>query len=425
VAVEDRTAESLQEERERSADRDASLSLFAGALFQELNAYLGVILAQASALRLSAAPGRLAPPAMGSILDAAQEAAAVLRRCSEAGVGEEWGVVELNACVLDTARMLSHELAGKVDVRTSLDGASPKARGSTRLLKAMILAFGRQAATHMPGGGQILLETRSIPGATPVAPASAELTISDTGLGVSQNYSTQPGGSLFSSGGGGSVEPLSLTFARAVVQRHRGLCEASSVPGQGTKWRIRFPGCDLRPHLSGPLPRVGKVPEGENVERPHLEGFSAPERDAAEEETPPLARVESQPAVQRVRILLADDEDNILQAGRETLRLAGYEPVVAADGQEAFEHFQRSPASYALVVLDAYMPRLGGLEAYLRMQAVRPDLPVLFVSGFVRGASRQALLNACPGRAQVLLKPFTNEDLLAAVRKLLEAQGTG
>jgi hypothetical protein len=361
---------------------------------------------------------------VGSILDAAQEAAAVLRRCSEAGAEGEWGVVDLNVCVLDTARMLSHELAGKVDIRTALDSVSPRVRGSGRLLRTMILGFARQAAEHMPGGGRVLLETRSIAGVTPMAPASAELTISDTGLGVSQNYSTQPGGSLFSSGGGGSVEPLGMTFARAIVQRHRGQCEVRSVPGQGTKWCIRFPGHDLRPSLSGPLPRLGKLPEGENVERPNLQGFPAPDQETGEtEEARQITSTESAPAPRNMRILLADDEDNILQSGREVLRMAGYEPVVAADGQEAFEHFQRSPASYTLVILDAYMPRLGGLEAYLRMQAVRPDLPVLFVSGFVRGASKQALLNACPGRAQVLLKPFTNDDLLAAVRKLIEAQG--
>lgn len=423
VTVKDCTAKCRKEERERSADRDVALSLFASALFQELNAYLGVILAQASALRLSAAPGCLAPPAVGSILDAAQEAASVLRRCSETGGEGEWGVVDLNACVLDTAWMLSHELTGTVDVQMSLDAATPRFRGSSRLIRAMVLAFGRQAATHMPGGGRILLETHRIPGATPVAPARAGLTISDTGLGVSQNYSTQPGGSLFSGGGGGRVESMSLTFARAIVQRHRGQCDASSVPGQGAKWQFRFPGCDLRPHLGGPLLRVGKVPEGEKVERPHLEGFPAPEHDAPEEESHSLTAVESPSMERPVRILFADDEDNILQAGRETLRRAGYEAVVAADGQEAFEHFQWSPASYALVVMDAYMPRMGGLEAYLRMQAVRPDLPVLFVSGFVRGASRQALLNACPGRAQVLLKPFTDVDLLDAVRNLLESQG--
>jgi hypothetical protein len=57
------------------------------------------------------------------------------------------------------------------------------------------------------------------------------------------------------------------------------------------------------------------------------------------------------------------------------------------------------------------------------MQIQRPDLPVIFVSGFVRGASRTALLSACPGRAQVLNKPFTGEDLLKAVRETLGHAG--
>lgn len=422
VVVRDCTDEHLEKERGASGEREASLALFAGALFQELNAYLGVILAQASALRLSAAPGRLAPPAVGSILDAAQEAAAVLRRCSEAGSEEGLEEVDLNVCVVEVMRTLGRELKD-VEIETDLDGKPPLIRGTSHLLQTMLLAFVRQAATHMPGGGRIRVETRILSGATPVAPKGVEVTISDTGLGVSRDYSTEPGGSLFPGGGSGSVEPLALTFARAIVQRHRGQCEVSNVPGKGTTWRISFPGYEQVPSLSGPLPSLQKLSEGERVERPHMKGFSAEETGAflrdVKAKDPSGSGTTAAP---RLRVLLADDEDNILQAGRETLSQSGYEPVIAADGQEAFERFQRDPSGFALVVLDAYMPRLGGLEAYLRMQAVRPDLPVLFVSGFVRGASRKALLNACPGRAQVLLKPFTDTDLLAAVEGLISAR---
>jgi CheY-like chemotaxis protein len=118
-----------------------------------------------------------------------------------------------------------------------------------------------------------------------------------------------------------------------------------------------------------------------------------------------------------LHILVADDEENVRDFTSKLLGLKGHEVEAAADGQEALDLFMKNPQSWELVVLDAYMPRLGGLEAYLRMQMVKPDLPVIFVSGYVRGASRKALLSACPGRVQMLQKPFTPEELQQAVEE--------
>src|SRR5208283_732530 len=121
----------------------------------------------------------------------------------------------------------------------------------------------------------------------------------------------------------------------------------------------------------------------------------------------------------RNKILVADDEDNFCSFISWVLKENGYDVLVANDGQEAFERFQSSPQNIDLVILDAYMPRMGGLEAYLRMQVLRPDLPVLFASGFTREASVDTLVAGCPGPASVLLKPFSATDLIEAVEKAL------
>jgi CheY-like chemotaxis protein len=119
------------------------------------------------------------------------------------------------------------------------------------------------------------------------------------------------------------------------------------------------------------------------------------------------------------KVLLAEDEENFRVFMDWALRERGYEVISAKDGQEAFERFQEAPESFGLAILDSYMPRMGGLEAYLRMQVLRPDLPVLFASGFTRGTSVDVLVAGCPGPASVLLKPFSATDLLEAVQKAL------
>jgi CheY-like chemotaxis protein len=126
------------------------------------------------------------------------------------------------------------------------------------------------------------------------------------------------------------------------------------------------------------------------------------------------------PAVRvRHKILVADDEDNFCSFISWVLKENGYDVLIANDGQEAFERFQSAPKNIDMVILDAYMPRMGGLEAYLRMQVLRPDLPVLFASGFVGGPSADTLVESCPGPAGILHKPFTSEDLLQAVKTAL------
>ena len=118
-------------------------------------------------------------------------------------------------------------------------------------------------------------------------------------------------------------------------------------------------------------------------------------------------------------VLIADDEENFRTFMGWALRQHGYEVILAANGQEAFDRFQENPTRICLAILDAYMPLMGGLESYLRMQVLRPELPVLFASGFVRGPSVETLIDGCPGPAHVLLKPFSAEDLLKAVEEAL------
>jgi PAS domain S-box-containing protein len=381
VRVRDETAVRLAAEQQFWQDQRVSAELLREALFHDLNNYLSVIMAQASALKLSSQPGHLPPSGVGAILDAAQEAAGALRGVGggmAAGVGAQ-RPVNLNALIPDCATVLAHLAKGRCSIETELDPTLPAVTGDDVLLKMMIVAFGRGMEAVLPPGSRLSLKTFRFQPVVAGVPSSAGLSI---GRGAG------PGDSGYVSLDESGKRTPEVALARAILRVHRGHLEVVSSPSQGSFWEITLPG------VSEPVAPAGKSP-------------AAPE--------PP--EVVAGAAVGR--ILLADDEENFRLFTGWALRERGYDVITAKDGQEAFERFQEAPESFKLVILDAYMPRMGGLEAYLRMQILRPELPVLFASGFARGPSVDALVSGCPGPAGVLLKPFSVEDLDAAVRKAL------
>lgn len=421
VVAEDRTEARLDAERQRERDQRAALSLFSEALLHELNNFLGVILAQASSMRLSTPAGQLSPPAIGAILDAAQEAVVLLRRGSEVGQdrGGRWTSFDLNACLKEAARLLGRMAGPGVRVVLDTQEGLPEVRGDSDLLGSIVVGLARQAEARMPAGGQVTLRSFRVesPGA---GAAGVGFTVEDTGIALDPMTRKQVLDALVPAVADGSVDPMELAFARAVVRHHRGKLDLEAPAGGGTRWRVTLPGKEARPRLTGPLPTMSVLPDDEQIEQ-QIEEAAQRAADRSARNSTLSSPVVAAPAADGKRpcVLVADDEENFLDFSGEMLKQAGYDVVLAQDGQMAYEQFQKDPDRFVLTVLDAYMPRLGGLECYLRMQALRPDLPVLFVSGFARGPSLEALVKACPGRVEVILKPFAGDEFVEKVGRML------
>jgi CheY-like chemotaxis protein len=296
----------------------------------------------------------------------------------------------------------------------------------------MIIALAQYAEPGIPPGEDLRVVTSPLDPPGPAAAPGIGLTLTCSRIGgVPAGRPPTSLESLLTGSAKGTGDPLNLAYAQAVVRKHRGQLKLDSESEGEFVWQMSLPGREARPRLTGPLPVGDFIPEEEGIEEriaKTAEGAKtvgsstrtpAVSDDWAHEEEPPRRR-------SRTRILLVDDEENFRDFARDVLQEHGYDVDVAVDGQEGFELFKEDPDRYTLVVLDAYMPRLGGLETSLRMQVLRPDLLVLFVSGFVRGPSLEAMLTGCPGPAEVILKPFTGEELVMAVKKLLGmAEGGG
>lgn len=402
IRVLDETEVYLDQEERRWQEQQQYAELIHSGVQHDLNNLLGVVLAQASALRLSTPAGEMPPPQIQGIIDATQQVAALLKASTGLSRRISRASVDLNALVDDCGVDLAMFGAQRgTNIRVLKESPVCRVTGDSDMLRTMIVAFARYLQTYLPPGATLALKIYSAPAAMPSLPPSVGLSMGDDGT----------------SGSGGGVRPpedpsraKDLALARSILRLHRGQCEVIDSSAQGTLLELLLPGVEAKPALSSP-------------DQIHTEAFDdgilAPVEIAAPGAPGTSSGILEKPGSTRQRILLADDEENFRLFTTWALRERGYDVVVAKDGQEALDRFQEAPESFSLAVLDSYMPRMGGLEAYLRMQSQRPDLPVLFASGYVRGPSGDILIAGCPGPASVLQKPFSVEDLMAAVKKAL------
>jgi len=121
-------------------------------------------------------------------------------------------------------------------------------------------------------------------------------------------------------------------------------------------------------------------------------------------------------------VLVAEDEEMVRSIMARTLRDCGYVVLEAADGPEALRTVQESDRQISLIVADLVMPGLGGRELGARVAKIRPDIPILFTSGYTgMDVVRRGLLDE--GR-EFLQKPLAPEALARKVRQMLDAKAT-
>jgi DNA-binding response OmpR family regulator len=120
-------------------------------------------------------------------------------------------------------------------------------------------------------------------------------------------------------------------------------------------------------------------------------------------------------------ILVADDDDPVREVVGEYLSQAGYDVVLAQDGQEAVELFEARGDEIALVILDIMMPRLDGREAFRIIREQSPSVPVIFSSGYDKRSSVSRFTGE--DIQHFLQKPFRPSELLRLVRSVLDPGG--
>ncbi|MCI5188917.1 MAG: response regulator [Candidatus Electrothrix sp. AS4_5] len=208
-----------------------------------------------------------------------------------------------------------------------------------------------------------------------------QLTVRDTGKGIPEELLEKIFDSYFTTKAQGEGTGLGLAVVQSIILDFGGDITVESELGKGTAFHVYLP-----------------VIQGD-------------EDDIVLGEGPPLSRGTE-------RILVVDDDFELLQIHQRVLESLGYQVVVYTDSCEAVVAFQQKPDAFDLVVTDMTMPRMSGVEVTKKIIALRPDLPVIICTGFSELVDEEKAQEV--GARALLMKPLTKKELACAVRKVFD-----
>ena len=299
-------------------------------------------------------------------------------------------VFALGTAVEQTEKILRRLISENIALELSIGGAHDLVRADPTQVEQVILNLAVNARDAMPRGGRLHLSTGAVTFDEPHATAGATLppgtyamlAVSDTGTGIAPEIRDRLFEPFFTTKPRGQGTGLGLATVYGIVQQSGGGIEVASVPGNGTTFVLYFP-----------------IAAGEQ----QTESLAVPRRAT-------WSRGEG-------TVLLAEDDDAVRAIARETLERAGYRVLAAADGSAALALASQHEGTIDLLLTDVIMPGMNGRELAATLVRRRPEIRVLFASGYTDNvlAGQDAL---APG-VTLLDKPFTPAELEAKVREVL------
>ena len=299
-------------------------------------------------------------------------------------------VLDLGAVTTDMKDMLGRLIGEDIALLTTPTPRLGRVKADRGQIEQVIMNLAVNARDAMPQGGRLIVETADIDlddeyvrrhvGARPGP--HVMLAVSDTGTGIPHEIQSQIFEPFFTTKEQGKGTGLGLATVYGIVKQSGGYIEVDSEPGQGTTFRVYLPRLDAEP---APVDRSAR-----------------PAAAAGGTET----------------ILLVEDEEGVRELARDILRASGYTVLEARNGPEALLLCERHQGPLDMLLTDVVMPRMSGRELAERLAPLRPDLSVLYMSGYTDDAViRHGVLGA--GTA-FLQKPFTPAALVLRVRETLD-----
>ena len=343
------------------AQKLESMGMLAGGVAHDFNNLLVAILGHADMARQGLSEGDPLGKDLDTICAAAEQAKRLCRQMlAYAGKGTfATERVELNSVIEEVVRLTTVTVSKKVAVTTVLDSKVPTVAADRAQLVQILLNLVMNAAEAVgdaPGTVEIETAARSLAegeidaaGATQSLPAGdyAVVTVRDSGPGMDAATRRRIFEPFFTTKFTG--RGLGLAAVLGIVHAHGGALTIETAPRKGTTFRV------FLPKNAGVL---------------------------AEPAAAPTARLSSK--THHGTVLLVDDEPTARQTAQAMLERLGFTVEAASDGREAVTRFRRRPDEFACVLLDLTMPRMDGFEAFSALRALRPDVPIVLMSGYSR-----------------------------------------
>jgi signal transduction histidine kinase len=388
-------------ERRRAAEvlvqgeRMEAIAKVAGGVAHEVNNMMTVIAGFSGFLEGSLPMDDRRADDLGEIRRAADRAAGITRQLLAYSRQQllQPTALDLNSLLSQSLPVFARLLGPEVQLVLEPTAPTARVRADPSQLDQVLVNLVLNARDAMDGRGTLRLGTETLvvadeqpdnlPGVIMPPGSYVRLTVSDTGQGMDAATQARIFEPFFTTKPAGKGSGLGLATVYGIVKQSDGYIWVSSEPGRGTTFRIYLP------EHTGP------------VEALPPPGSAAPPRG-----------VET--------ILIVEDEPAVRRMASRALRAQGYAVLEAANGAEALDVLSRAAGPVDLVLSDVVMPVLNGRELSERLAVDRPEVRVLFMSGYTDDdIVRRGLLQ--PG-APFLQKPFVPADLSRKVRDVLDSR---
>ncbi len=376
----------------RQAQKMEAVGRLAGGIAHDFNNLLTVITGYCDRIVDRLAPGDAAKEDAHEIRDAAERAASLTHQLLAFSRKQvlQPKVFYLDFVVANMDKMLRRLIGEDIELITLLKQEMGKVKADPSQIEQVIINLAINARDAMPNGGTLTIEVANVEldltegdGTFTVLPGPyVMLAVSDTGIGMDADTQAHLFEPFFTTKEQGKGTGLGLSTVYGIVKQSGGYIFVDSEVGRGSAFRVY-------------LPRVEEVAEALSL--------------TGQGEKPPRGCE---------TVLLVEDERRVRSIARSVLEASGYTVLEASNGDEAIALSARHEGTIHLLLTDVVMPRLSGPEVALRLTAARPEMKVLFVSGYVDRAlgSEGQLTPAGP----FLQKPFAASTLAQKVREVLD-----
>jgi PAS domain S-box-containing protein len=392
VNLRDVTEQSALEGELRQAQKMESVGQLAGGVAHDFNNLLTVITGRTDFLLGSSNLDSEQETDLAEIKKASERAAELTRQLLAFSRKQllQPRVLDLNRIMAEVEPMLRRLIGEDIQIRIVAGDRLGNVTADPGQLQQILMNLALNARDAMPSGGVITLQTanQTIRGgsATSTQVAAGEyvvLQVSDTGTGMDQSIQGRIFEPFFTTKGQGRGTGLGLSTVYGIVKQSGAAISVVSAPGAGTTFSVYFPRTD---------------------------GYAlaqSPEKDADS----PLSGTET--------ILLVEDDRAVRNLVERVLESRGYQVLSAAQGADALKFAQDGTGDIDLVLTDIVMPAMSGRELVDALRTMRPEIRVLYMSGYTDDEILRRGLH--DPHMSFIQKPFTSENLAMQIRKVLDA----